>query len=252
MFAGSTTSGASIVLTSIIAIIMIGFLYILPIIIAVSTKNIKLKMIVLFNLIGLYPVAFYFATAPKYQRKSKTILPRNLINILGIISSFGIIVSHFIAEFNKNFAQMKKNADKEAKWLKNTELLNEIDKAINFEGISDTVSAIADVISVMTYVSEYMYNDKFAIESMEWFLNNNYSKEYLSKATLNSCSTYIKSLDTNVATYSAYRYFCDNIGSILGDSVKALGGKGISSVIGANANWMLFAWSIAKNTTYCK
>lgn len=96
MFAGSTTSGASVVFTSIIAIIMIGFLYSLPIIIAVSTKNIKLKMTVLFNLIGLYPVAFYFATAPKYQRKSKTVLPRNLINILGIISSLGIIVSHFI------------------------------------------------------------------------------------------------------------------------------------------------------------
>ena len=96
MFEGSTTSGASVVFTSIIAIIMIGFLYFLPIIIAVSTKNIKLKITVLFNLVGLYPVAFYFATAPKYQRKSKTVLPRNLINVLGIISSLGIIVSHFI------------------------------------------------------------------------------------------------------------------------------------------------------------
>ncbi len=153
-----------------------------------------------------------------------------------------------IAEFNKSFSQMKKNADKEAKWLKNTELLREIDKELNFERISDAVSAAADIISIMTYVSEYAQQDKFSVASMEWVLNNNYSKEYLSKATLNSCNTYVKSLDTNVAAYSAYRYFCDNIGSILGDSVKALGGKGISSAIGANANWMLFAWSIAKNT----
>ncbi len=96
MFSGSTTSTGNVALTAIITVIIIGFLYFLPIIISVSTKNIKLKRTVLFNLIGLYPIAFYYATAPKYQSKSKTILPRNLINVLGIVSSLGIIASHFI------------------------------------------------------------------------------------------------------------------------------------------------------------
>lgn len=153
-----------------------------------------------------------------------------------------------IAEFNKSFSQLEKQANKEIKVLKNSKILEDIDECVDFGEISDSLSFYTDVLSIIAYAKEYSDQDELAVNSLEWFLNSGFSKEYLPDATINSCNSYLKTLDTNAVTYSTYRYFSENLTSILKDAYKMAGGKGVKSLIGSTANWELFVWDIVKNT----
>lgn len=153
-----------------------------------------------------------------------------------------------IAEFNKSFFQLEKQANKEIKVLKNSKILRDIDDYVGFGEISDSLSFYTDILSIIAYAKEYSDQDELAVNSLEWFLNSGFSKEYIPDATINSCNSYLKTLDTNAVTYSTYRYFSENLTSILKDAYKMAGGKGIKSLIGSTANWELLVWDIVKNT----
>lgn len=103
----------------------------------------------------------------------------------------------------------------------------------------DTFYSVAEIIG---YASEFNNQDRFAVESLGFFMENSDSKSTMSKAMKSSMKEYKDSLETDIITYSAYNYVISNMDKWITDALNIS-----SAILDAKTKALLLVWNIASD-----
>lgn len=144
-----------------------------------------------------------------------------------------------VAIYNRTYRALEDAFDKQT-WFSNTG--GNIIKAQ--KGISDLTSFLdvgLKVAEVVGYRNEFENQDEFCLSALNHYLDNSTSSATLSDEMKQSMKDYLDTLSSNMAEYSATRFFNENIDDWIVDALP------INDVIGTQASIALFAWNIASN-----
>lgn len=144
-----------------------------------------------------------------------------------------------VAIYNRTYRALEDAFDKQT-WFSNTG--GNIIKAQ--KGISDLTSFLdvgLKVAEVVGYRNEFENQDEFCLSALNHYLDNSTSSAILSDEMKRSMKDYSDTLSSNMAEYSATRFFNENIDNWIVDALP------INDVIGTQASIALFAWNIASN-----
>lgn len=144
-----------------------------------------------------------------------------------------------VAIYNRTYRALEDAFDKQT-WFSNTG--GNIIKAQ--KGISDLTSFLdvgLKVAEVVGYRNEFENQDEFCLSALNHYLDNSTSSATLSDEMKQSMKDYSDTLSSNMAEYSATRFFNENIDDWIVDALP------INDVIGTQASIALFAWNIASN-----
>ena len=144
-----------------------------------------------------------------------------------------------VAIYNRTYRALEDAFDKQT-WFSNTG--GNIIKAQ--KGISDLTSFLdvgLKVAEVVGYRNEFENQDEFCLSALNHYLDNSTSSATLPDEMKRSMKDYSDTLSSNMAEYSATRFFNENIDEWIVDALP------INDVIGTQASIALFAWNIASN-----
>lgn len=164
------------------------------------------------------------------------VLYENCNNILESVDSS----NSSIAKYNRSYQALENALNKQTWFSKTGGNIIEVQKGLSdVTNVIDTLSKVAEVVG---YGKEFANHDEFSLASLESYLSSTQSSDERLSLMKESMNKYSSTLSENIATYSAKRYFDENIDEWIVDALS------IEKALGTQANLVLFAWNIASNT----
>lgn len=143
--------------------------------------------------------------------------------------------------YNKSYQEFEKLYDRADFFYDATDpFVLASDKVKDATSFLDVYYSISQIVG---YASEFNNQDKFAMESLETFIDNSGSQSIMSQNMKNSMKDYKNTLQTDVVSYSAYNYLMDNMGDWITDALDVS-----STILDAKSKALLLAWSLSKGT----
>ena len=143
--------------------------------------------------------------------------------------------------YNKSYQEFEKLYDRADFFYDATDpFVLASDKVKDATSFLDVYYSISQIVG---YASEFNNQDKFAMESLETFIDNSGSQSIMSQNMKNSMKDYKNTLETDVVSYSAYNYLMDNMGDWITDALDVS-----STILDAKSKALLLAWSLSKGT----
>lgn len=143
--------------------------------------------------------------------------------------------------YNKSYQEFEKLYDRADFFYDATDpFVLASDKVKDATSFLDVYYSISQIVG---YASEFNNQDKFAMESLETFIDNSGSQSIMSQNMKNSMKDYKNTLQTDVVSYSAYNYLMDNMGDWITDALDVS-----STILDAKSKVLLLAWSLSKGT----
>lgn len=143
--------------------------------------------------------------------------------------------------YNKSYQEFEKLYDRADFFYDATDpFVLASDKVKDATSFLDVYYSISQIVG---YASEFNNQDKFAMESLETFIDNSGSQSIMSQNMKNSMKDYKDTLETDVVSYSAYNYLMDNMGDWITDALDVS-----STILDAKSKALLLAWSLSKGT----
>lgn len=143
--------------------------------------------------------------------------------------------------YNKSYQEFEKLYDRADFFYDATDpFVLASDKVKDATSFLDVYYSISQIVG---YASEFNNQDKFAMESLETFIDNSGSQSIMSQNMKNSMKDYKNTLQTDVVSYSAYNYLMDNMGDWITDALDVS-----STILDAKSKSLLLAWSLSKGT----
>lgn len=182
----------------------------------------------------------HLGTALKIQSDSINGSAENLYNqcnnLLSEISSGN---SSSVSMYNRTYREYEKALNKQTWFSKTGENILQIQDGLS--SATKALKAISKIAEVVSYGKEFTNQDEFSLSALKNYLSTSNSNSDLPKAMKESMITYSNRLSEDVLTYSAKRFFDENIDDLISDAAT------IGESLGSQANIALFAWNIASN-----
>ena len=142
----------------------------------------------------------------------------------------------YVRLYNKAYALLEKAFDKQSWFLDTVGIVLDTQKQMSAD--VPLLDVFPTIIEVVQYGEEFANQDEFSVKALENFLRNSTETTVASEDMKNSMKTFLKELKGNVAEYSVFKYFKENIGGWVKDAVKDGG------LLGSQGNMALAVWNM--------
>lgn len=142
----------------------------------------------------------------------------------------------YVRLYNKAYALLEKAFDKQSWFLDTVGIVLDTQKQMSAD--VPLLDVFPTIIEVVQYGEEFANQDEFSVKALENFLRNSTETTVASEDMKNSMKAFLKELKGNVAEYSVFKYFKENIGGWVKDAVKDGG------LLGSQGNMALAVWNM--------
>lgn len=144
-----------------------------------------------------------------------------------------------VAQYNRTYDVLEKAVDKQT-WFSNTGgvILEMQESILGAVSVLDTAVKVSEVVQ---YGVEFANQDKFSVAALECYLENPDSITDSADVIKQSMKEYSDTLKSNLALYSATRFFEENAGQWVRDAIQN------GNLLGSQANMVLVAWNLASD-----
>lgn len=142
----------------------------------------------------------------------------------------------YVRLYNKAYALLEKAFDKQSWFLDTVGIVLDTQKQMSAD--VPLLDVFPTIIEVIQYGEEFANQDEFSVDALEAFLKNSTEATVTSEDMKNSMKDFLKELKGNVAEYSVFKYFKENVGGWVKDAVKD--GK----LLGTQGNMALGVWNM--------
>lgn len=142
----------------------------------------------------------------------------------------------YVRLYNKAYALLEKAFDKQSWFLDTVGIVLDTQKQMSAD--VPLLDVFPTIIEVVQYGEEFANQDEFSVKALENFLRNSTETTVASEDMKNSMKAFLKELKGNVAEYSVFKYFKENIGGWVKDAVKDGG------LLGSQGNMVLAVWNM--------
>ena len=142
----------------------------------------------------------------------------------------------YVRLYNKAYALLEKAFDKQSWFLDTVGIVLDTQKQMSAD--VPLLDVFPTIIEVIQYGEEFANQDEFSVKALENFLRNSTETTVASEDMKNSMKAFLKELKGNVAEYSVFKYFKENIGGWVKDAVKDGG------LLGSQGNMALAVWNM--------
>lgn len=142
----------------------------------------------------------------------------------------------YVRLYNKAYALLEKAFDKQSWFLDTVGIVLDTQKQMSADVL--LLDVFPTIIEVIQYGEEFANQDEFSVKALEDFLQKSTETTATSEAMKDSMKDFLKELKGNVAEYSVFKYFKENIGGWVKDAVKDGG------LFGSQGNMALAVWNM--------
>lgn len=147
-----------------------------------------------------------------------------------------------VVTYNKTYQALEDAVDKQTWFSETGENILEVQR-----GMSEAIpilNVLLKVAEVVGYGQEFANQEEFSLSALQSFMetpDTSQASDSLPDAMKDSMIDYASMLSTDLVTYSAARYFQENVGGWIADNLD------INKALGTQANAALIAWDIASD-----
>lgn len=142
--------------------------------------------------------------------------------------------------YNKSYQALENAFDKQTWFSEMGGNIIQVQKRLS--DVTSILNIGLKIAEVVSYGNEFANQDEFSLAALDNYLNTSSTSTALPEAMKQSIQNYSDMLSSNLAEYSARRFFDENVGEWITE------GLSLNKALGTQANVALFTWNIASNT----
>ena len=143
--------------------------------------------------------------------------------------------------YNKSYQELDKLCSRADFFSETTDPFVQVSKS--FKEATGFMEAFYSVMEITGYASEFQNQDKFAVKSLDTFIENSNYGCVMSKAMKDGLRDYKNTLETDIVSYSAYNYLMNNMGDLLKEGLDVS-----TTLLDTESKIYLLIWDISKET----